>query len=130
MSFLPIGAISPVLLSYAEPVQATTITPPNASDVTRFEAILESPNAIDEVTTSKISALVSHFGERIEHFASSSNDALSKAHQVLTATQGDFSPTEGLKLTMGLIEAGFYYDLIGKGISRATQNIDQLTRLQ
>jgi type III secretion protein I len=38
--------------------------------------------------------------------------------------------TEMLKMQMGLTQMSIQYDLVGKAISRSTQNLDQLVKLQ
>lgn len=35
-----------------------------------------------------------------------------------------------LKLQMQLVQTSFQYELVGKAISRSTQNLDQLVRIQ
>jgi type III secretion protein I len=38
--------------------------------------------------------------------------------------------SEMLKLQMGLVQVSLQYDMVGKAISRTTQNIDQLVKMQ
>jgi type III secretion protein I len=43
---------------------------------------------------------------------------------------GSLSTTDLLKLQLGITQVSIQYDLVGKIISRSTQNIDQLVKLQ
>jgi type III secretion protein I len=45
-------------------------------------------------------------------------------------SSGSLSTTDLLKLQLGITQVSIQYDLVGKAISRSTQNIDQLVKLQ
>ena len=55
--------------------------------------------------------------------------SLGKVRGVLDAGN-QMSPTDLLKLQLNLTQVSIQYDLIGKAISRTTQNIDQMVKIQ
>lgn len=51
-------------------------------------------------------------------------------HQVLLDRSQELSTTSLLRLQVQLTDASMFVDLLGKAVSKATQHIDQLTKLQ
>lgn len=52
-------------------------------------------------------------------------------NKVVNSTSGEaVTMQEMLKLQMQLTQVTFQYDMVGKAVSRSTQNIDQLVRVQ
>lgn len=51
-------------------------------------------------------------------------------HQVLLDRSQELSTTSLLRLQVQLTDASMFVDLLGKAVSKATQHVDQLTKLQ
>lgn len=72
-------------------------------------------------------------GDRIlSGMQSLSSDVQQSWQTVKTALDnpGNMTTAEMLKLQMGLTQMSIQYDLVGKAISRSTQNLDQLLKMQ
>jgi hypothetical protein len=48
----------------------------------------------------------------------------------LTSGAERLGPMDLIRLQIGMADASLYVDILGKGVSKAVQNIDQLTKLQ
>lgn len=72
-------------------------------------------------------------GDRIlGGLSSASSDFQTSLKTVSSLLEGSnvMSTTDLLKLQLNLVQVSIQYDLIGKAISRSTQNIDQMVKIQ
>ncbi|QIL70553.1 type III secretion system inner rod subunit SctI [Diaphorobacter sp. HDW4B] len=104
------------------PVQA-----PNALEATAATAALQP-------TTNALPANPS-VGDRIlqgmENVSQTFRNSWEGVNKMLDTTHADTGNVQDmLKLQMQLTQVAFEYDLVGKLVSRSTQNIDQLVRVQ
>lgn len=129
---------------------ATALAAPDALAASRFAEIMAQPLAvatpaavnpvvatthmvpIDSVKPLPANASV---GDRILNgMQGVSNDfrnSWDSVNKVVNSTSGEaVTMQEMLKLQMQLTQVTFQYDMVGKAVSRSTQNIDQLVRVQ
>lgn len=73
-------------------------------------------------------------GERIlsgmNNVSSDFQSAWKSVSTVLDANDKNMNMQDLLKLQLQLVQVSVQYDLVGKAVSRSTQNLDQLLRLQ
>lgn len=101
--------------------------PPNALEATAAAAALQP-------TTNALPANPS-VGDRIlqgmENVSQTFRNSWEGVNKLLDTTHADTGNVQDmLKLQMQLTQVAFEYDLVGKLVSRSTQNIDQLVRVQ
>ena len=57
-------------------------------------------------------------------------DAWATMQQALARSSGEMTVAEMLRMQMNMVQLSVQVEMVGKTISKATQNIDQLTKLQ
>jgi type III secretion protein I len=133
-----------VIAQLAMPPQAPLDAPvgvgPAAVDpsaTARFSEVMSAqPTAIADAIDKAYPALPATGGTLGESILSGlqnlSSDFRASWQAVNTALDAGPSMTtsELLKMQMGLTQMSIQYDLVGKAISRSTQNLDQLVKLQ
>lgn len=114
---------------------------PDARATARFAEIMESgpvdAPAAANVPPTAVSAKpvegTQTLGDRILNGLSGASaefqQSLKNVHAVLDAGQA-VSVQDLLKVQLNLTQVSIQYDLIGKAISRSTQNLDQLVKIQ
>jgi type III secretion system YscI/HrpB-like protein len=65
----------------------------------------------------------------MESMSSEYRQAMTKVNAALDSS-GDMTISDMLKLQMGLMQISVQHELVAKGISRSTQNLDQLVKIQ
>ena len=120
-----------------------TVLPPLASDAlatTQFSSLMTVPGAAplqSQVVTeaSANSATIEHstMGDNIlkglQGMASEFKQSMANVSASLDPGT-NMSVSDLFKVQMGLMQMSVQYELIGKGISRSTQNLDQLVKIQ
>ncbi len=117
----------------------TALAVPDARAAERFAEIMQAtPVSADPAATEVLPAAVlpatqQTMGDKILGGLNSlSTDFQQSWKSVTTMVEsGSMSTmTDMLKLQMNLTQMSIQYDLIGKGISRSTQNVEQLVKIQ
>lgn len=115
---------------------------PDAAAVQRFAALMQPPAPAPEavgaaVGTASVQAAAiapQSFGDRVlSGMQSVSNDfreSWTRAAGTLEPDGAAMSMQQMMSLQLHLTQASVQYDLMGKAISRSTQNFDQLVRVQ
>lgn len=113
---------------------------PEAAAVQRFAALMQppAPEAVGAaVGTASVQAAAiapQSFGDRVlSGMQSVSNDfreSWTRAAGTLEPDGAAMSMQQMMSLQLHLTQASVQYDLMGKAISRSTQNFDQLVRVQ
>ena len=121
---------------FATPVAAA----PDATAVQRFAALMQpaAPDAVSAAaatTTAQAAAIgPQSFGDRVlSGMQSVSNDfrtSWTRAAETLSPDSTAMNMQQMLSLQLHMTQASVQYDLMGKAISRSTQNFDQLVRVQ
>lgn len=125
---------------------ANTPAAPDALATARFSALMQQPPAASEhiagatATGSAIAAAASQapqahsVGDRILHgMQGVSNDfqtAWKSVNATLDANAQAPNMQDMMRLQLQLVQVSVQYDLVGKAVSRSTQNFDQLVRIQ
>jgi type III secretion system YscI/HrpB-like protein len=65
----------------------------------------------------------------MESMSSEYRQAMTKVNAALDSS-GDMTISDMLRLQMGLMQISVQHELVAKGISRSTQNLDQLVKIQ
>lgn len=112
------------------------------SDAARFTDVLQAPQSVQGAPAPSELAPVSsvsasepgHLGDAIlRSMEEAGRQYVAKTqeiHQVLLDRSQELSTTSLLRLQVQLTDASMFVDLLGKAVSKATQHIDQLTKLQ
>lgn len=120
---------------------ASTAATPDARATARFAEIMEAGPASAPVATSAppptaFAASVDctqTLGDRILNGLSGASaefqQSLKNVNAVLDGSQA-MTLSDLLKMQLNLTQVSIQYDLIGKAISRSTQNLDQLVKIQ
>ena len=120
------------------------ILAPDAAATTRFSEMMAAPvdgavpaqaapvtGAIDQAYP-PVPAAGGTIGDSVlnglRNMSSDFQQSWQKVHAALDTP--NVTITELLKLQMGLTQMSIQYDMVGKAISRSTQNLDQLVKLQ
>lgn len=96
---------------------ATPVQPPVVTDATVRAASLDKPSMGDNILGS-LQSMASEFKQNVSH---------------VTATLEvgtNMGISDLLKVQMGLMQMSVQIEMVGKGISRSTQNLDQLVKIQ
>lgn len=140
--------VATTLPALSAPAVATAV--PDASATARFTALMQAPpiapSAIDSVAASMAaqpaaasSAVAaqqgpSSVGDRIlagmQGVSSDFQSAWKSVSASLDANSQSMGMQDLLKLQLQLVQVSVQYDLVGKAVSRSTQNFDQLVRIQ
>lgn len=121
----PLAPLAPSPLATAQfadmmGVQSTTPLTPTA----------QAAQAMMQTTSAKPSNTL---GDAILSGLQNMSNDFQQSWKAVSATldaNGPLTNTELLKLQMGVTQLSIQYDLVGKAISRSTQNIDQLVKMQ
>lgn len=131
-------------LSAALPPILSTPTPPAALATERFNAVMNAPEAAAPALTGLQSALQSAFaapvdaapqtlGNQILASLRSTTTEYSEKWQGITsrmdAISSQPSVAEMMRLQADLLQVSVQYEMVGKAVSRTTQNIDSLVRM-
>lgn len=111
---------------------------PDASATQRFAALMQTP--APETPATKAAAMQEGLapsgsvGDRILHgmhnVSSDMRDTWTRVSDTLRPAGPEISMQQMLSLQLHLTQASMQYDLLGKAVSRSTQNFDQLVRVQ
>ena len=133
-----------------EPVLAQTIAPATAavpaapslrdqalgSDVARFAAAMQIPaesvvRAADTVLPASETTKNTLGDAILTGLQSASDDLGQRFSQAQTMLTGpDLSVADAMRLQLSIMQASMQYELINKGVSKMTQNIDQVLKTQ
>ena len=113
------------------------MAPADASATARFaEMMAPQPTPLSEALVQAYPPIPATGGTMGESILSGMKNLSADFRQSWSAVNAalDAGPsittTQMLKLQMGLTQLSIQYDLVGKAISRSTQNLDQLIKLQ
>jgi len=132
---------TPAVVSTLPPLAAPAVQPaaPNDLAAARFSALMQAPPAA-ATPTAQAAAAAAHaaephsVGDRILAGMQSVSGEFQSAWKSVSASLDANAETMGmqdlLKLQMHLVQVSVQYDLVGKAVSRSTQNFDQLVRVQ
>ncbi len=104
------------------------------ADIARFNAVLSAPAAAQASPQGQGAAVAPPAtpGDAILQSLQRRADAIQKdwtmARDLLS--QGPISTTHLMRVQYAVLSASVQYDLVGKGISKASQDLDQLLRTQ
>ena len=134
---------SPVVVSTLPPLAvpaAPLAAAPDALAKARFSALMQAPPATVTPAAQAAAAAASNpaephsVGDRILAGMQSVSGEFQSAWKSVSASLDANAETMGmqdlLKLQMHLVQVSVQYDLVGKAVSRSTQNFDQLVRVQ
>lgn len=135
---MDINAASLIAGLTAAPAPTTPVAP-DALATARFEQVMNTPPGpgLDPAATGTASPLPAAenrtLGDNIlagmQNLSTDFQQSWKAVSQALEAGQ-DMTTADMLKLQLGLTQMSVQYDLVGKAISRSTQNLDQLVKLQ
>jgi len=115
---------------------ATPTAAPTADDATRFADLVQAaPPPLDSPgITDPLVATARTPGESILNGMSTIGtdfkDAWTQAQQMLARPAGEMTTVDMLRMQMQMVQLSVQVEMVGKTISKATQNIDQLVKLQ
>ncbi len=137
---------SPLVATAVPALPAPALTPavPDASATARFAALMQAPppsaaSPADTVAAAMASGTgqppgPSSVGDRILAGMQGVSSEFQSAWKSVAASLDAGPETMGmqdlLKLQLQLVQVSVQYDLVGKAVSRSTQNFDQLVRVQ
>jgi type III secretion system YscI/HrpB-like protein len=106
------------------------------SEAARFTDVLQPPQAPMDMPPVAPSAAAEggHLGDAIlRSMEQAGREYMAKTqeiHMALSERAQEISTTALLRLQVQLTDASMFVDLLGKAVSKATQHVDQLTKLQ
>ena len=106
------------------------------SEAGRFTDVLQAPQAPLDMPPVAPSAAAEpgHLGDAIlrsmEEAGREYAAKTQEIHMALSERAQEISTTALLRLQVQLTDASMFVDLLGKAVSKATQHVDQLTKLQ
>lgn len=106
------------------------------SEAARFTDVLQPPQAPMDMPPVAPSTAVEpgHLGDAIlRSMEGAGREYMARTqeiHAALTERGQEISTTALLRLQVQLTDASMFVDLLGKAVSKATQHVDQLTKLQ
>ena len=137
---MEIAALSAAMV----PLQTAPLAPPEQLATERFNAVMAAPEAGLPALTGLQSALQSAFTPGVEATpATLGNQILSSLRSTTTeysekwqnisgrldAMSTEPSIADMLRLQADLVQVSVQYEMVGKAVSRTTQNIDTLVRM-
>ncbi|WP_298208980.1 type III secretion system inner rod subunit SctI [Acidovorax sp.] len=146
MDIIASPMVATALPALSAPAVATAV--PDASATARFAALMQAPapTAMDNVAASMESRSMvngstpaaiqgpSSVGDRIlagmQGVSGEFQSAWKSVAASLDAGPQAMGMQDLLKLQLQLVQVSVQYDLVGKAVSRSTQNFDQLVRIQ
>ena len=138
MDILASSAVVSTLPPLAAP-GAQTAAAPDALATARFATLMQAPPTAATPVAQAAAAAVSpaatqSVGDRILAGMQSVSGEFQSAWKSVAASLDASAETMGmqelLKLQMNLVQVSVQYDMVGKAVSRSTQNFDQLVRVQ
>ncbi len=135
---------TPAVVSTLPPLATPAVQPatPNDLAAARFSALMQAPPAAATPTAQAAAAAVNSanvaephsVGDRIlagmQGVSSDFQAAWKSVSASLDANASTMSMQDLLKLQLQLVQVSVQYDLVGKAVSKSTQNFDQLVRVQ
>lgn len=111
---------------------------PSAEAVSRFSALMEEDTQVDAVDPAAKAATVMPSGQSmgdniLNGLQNLSTDLKSTWHALDTSLNGsarELGMHDLMRMQLSMATMSVQYDLVGKAVSRSTQNIDQLVKLQ
>lgn len=115
--------------------------PPQAADVDRFNALMNSPAGGSATQPANATAAAQEprndpprtLGDHIVNGLQGASGELQHSWRAMREALSGSEPMtmqQMMQFQMGLSEASLTYDLVSKCVSRSTQNLDQLVKLQ
>lgn len=133
-----LAAIAPATQALTAPT--ASMAAPDSLAAARFGAIMGQPTPVAEAVQAALAPATAagttpgSMGERIlsgmNNVSSDFQSAWKSVSTVLDASDKNMNMQDLLKLQLQLVQVSVQYDLVGKAVSRSTQNLDQLLRLQ
>ncbi len=137
-----LAALSPATQALTAPT--VSMAAPDSLAAARFTAIMGQPTPVAEAVqaalapatagTGVAATTAGSMGERIlsgmNNVSGDFQSAWKSVSTVLDAGDKNMNMQDLLKLQLQLVQVSVQYDLMGKAVSRSTQNLDQLLRLQ
>jgi type III secretion system YscI/HrpB-like protein len=117
-------------------VDAPVLREVPASEAARFTDVLQSndPSAQQVPAASAADAGAGHMGDAIlSSLEGLGREYAAKSERITAALTPDsdlLSVSELLRLQLAVADSSMFVELVGKAVSKATQHIDQLTKLQ
>ncbi len=121
---------------------AGVAAPPNTAATQQFAALMQAPAAEPAAASATAAAGTpapvvtgsSSVGDKIingmQNVSNEFRDTWTRVSDTLRADRPEMGMQEMLSLQLHLTQASVQYDLLGKAVSRSTQNFDQLVRVQ
>ncbi|MEG1767092.1 MAG: EscI/YscI/HrpB family type III secretion system inner rod protein [Comamonas sp.] len=140
--------ISGLVAAPLQPTAASVTAPPDAAATQRFAALMRPPEAEAAATLAGAAAIApsagayaidaakgpGSVGDRILNGMQDVSDEFratwTQVSGMLRAGSPELDMTAALKLQVHLAQASLQYEMVGKAVSRSTQNFDQLVRVQ
>lgn len=126
-----------------EPVAGASVAaPPNTAATQQFAALMQAPPEAEAVAATPAAAGMaaaritgpSSVGDKIingmQNVSNDFRDVWTRVSETLRSDGPELGMQEMLSLQLHLTQASVQYDLLGKAVSRSTQNFDQLVRVQ
>lgn len=133
---MDIARTAQALLSASLPASTSAVAPtgsPDALATARFAAIMETEAPAPLPESPAVALPTASLGDRILNGLSGLSSDFTQSWKNVNAVLengASVSTADMLKLQMGLTQLSIQYDLVGKAISRSTQNIEQLVKMQ
>lgn len=133
---MDIARTAQALLSASLPAPTSAVAPtgsPDALATARFAAIMETEAPAPLPESPAVALPTASLGDRILNGLSGLSSDFTQSWKNVNAVLENgtsVSTSDMLKLQMGLTQLSIQYDLVGKAISRSTQNIEQLVKMQ
>ena len=136
-----IDAITTVAISSTGPSELTPAAPSSTSDVERFRQVLFAPSegaqpnpslAISPAASEAVSAPPKNLGEAIISTLQTASTDMSRNWSTAAqlVAQPNLTMADMLRLQMTVIQSSIQYELLGKAISKSTNNLDQILKTQ
>lgn len=136
MEIMKMGLVSPQLAALSDAVAPTTLSA-DPLTTARFAEVMgvapavpESPSpAVVQAALSAPQSLGENILSGMQNLSSDFQQSWKTVNAALDSNNM-MTTQDMLKLQMGLTQVSIQYELVGKAISRSTQNLDQLVKLQ
>jgi len=136
-----IDAITTVAASSTGPSELTPAAPSSTSDVERFRQVLFAPSegaqpnpslAISPAGSEAVSAPPKNLGEAIISTLQTASTDMSRNWSTAAqmVAQPNLTMADMLRLQMTVIQSSIQYELLGKAITKSTNNLDQILKTQ
>ncbi|MEO5672265.1 MAG: type III secretion system inner rod subunit SctI [Ramlibacter sp.] len=138
-----LATIATKLAASSGPTQAVAapMLPPDDLAAARFSAIMQPAQAAPAQVATEMVVAPAADGMAMAKTGSLGDKVLTGMQNLSAefkqsfdwirgALDGHLTTNDMLKLQMGITQTSLKYDLVGKAISRSTQNVDQLVKMQ